>query len=108
MTEDGSDPRYALANERTFLAWIRTSLGLLVAAAALVAIDVPWPSVAVQGLAVLLACAAAFSAVVAWDRWRRVEVAIAAGRPAPSPRVHVILSLAVAVVAGAVVVLVLI
>ncbi|WP_009473397.1 MULTISPECIES: YidH family protein [unclassified Rhodococcus (in: high G+C Gram-positive bacteria)] len=26
------DPRFTLANERTFLAWIRTSLGLLAAA----------------------------------------------------------------------------
>src|SRR4051812_16325460 len=29
MTEGDVDPRFSLANERTFLAWIRTSLGLL-------------------------------------------------------------------------------
>jgi putative membrane protein len=107
VTEQGADPRYSLANERTFLAWIRTSLGLLAAAAALVAIDVPWPSVAVHGIAVLLASAAAFAAFLAWDRWRRVEAAIADGRPAPAPRAHVILSLTVVLVAAVVVVLIL-
>jgi len=107
VTEEGADPRYSLANERTFLAWIRTSLGLLAAAAALVAIDVPWPPVAVRGLAVLLASVAAVSAFFAWDRWCKVEAAIADGRPAPPPRAHVILSLTVALVAGVVVVLIL-
>jgi len=107
VAEEGSDPRYSLANERTFLAWIRTSLGLLAAAAALVAIEVPWPSVAVRGLAVLLASVAALSAFLAWERWRKVDAAIADGRPAPPPRIHVILSLTVALVAGVVVVLIL-
>src|SRR5437667_421783 len=36
--QEGKEPdyRFSLANERTFLAWIRTALGLLVAALALV------------------------------------------------------------------------
>lgn len=107
VTPQGADPRYSLANERTFLAWIRTSLGLLAAAAALVAIDVPWPPGAVRGIAALLASTAALSAFFAWDRWRKVEAAVAQGLPAPPPRVHVILSLTVAVVAGVTVVLIL-
>ena len=107
MTDKGPDPRFSLANERTFLAWIRTALGLLAAAAALVAIDLPWPTLAVQVLATLLACTAVLSAVLAWDRWRRVERAIAIGRPAPPPRIHVVLSLTVAVVGVVVVALVL-
>ncbi len=106
VTEEGIDPRYSLANERTFLAWIRTSLGLLAAAAALLAIDVPWPPVAVRGLALLLASSAAVSAFLAWDRWRKVELAIAEGRSAPPPRAHVTLALTVGLVAGVVVVLV--
>ena len=101
-----ADPRYTLANERTFLAWIRTALGLLVTAAALVAVELPWPDVAVRALAVLLALAAGASALAAWHRWRTVEAAIAAGRPAPPSRSHVTLSVAVALVSAVVVVLI--
>ena len=40
---DGSepDPRFSLANERTFLAWIRTSLALFAAGVALEALAIP-------------------------------------------------------------------
>ena len=33
------DPRFSLANERTFLAWIRTTLALLAAGVALEAVE---------------------------------------------------------------------
>ncbi|WP_435769096.1 YidH family protein [Nocardioides sp. SYSU DS0651] len=102
---DGTDPRFSLANERTFLAWIRTALGLLAAAAALVAIDLPWPDGAVRVLAAVLAATGGVSAFLAWHRWRAVESAIAEGRPAPTPRAHAALAMAVALVAVAVVVL---
>jgi len=46
MVGGDADPRYSLANERTFLAWIRTSLGMLAVSAGLVAIDLPWPAFA--------------------------------------------------------------
>lgn len=108
MTGDDIDPRFTLANERTFLAWIRTSLGLLAAAAGLLAIDLPWPSVVERGLALLLAAAAGVSGPIAWYRWRQVERAIAEGRVAPPPRAHVVLVLVVGFVAGAVIVLTLI
>ena len=103
---DDVDPRYSLANERTFLAWVRTALGLLAAAAAIVAIDLPWPEAAVRVIAGLLALTAGGAAVLAWTRWRRVEEAIAAGSPVPEPRSHLLVALVVAAVAGAVVVLV--
>jgi len=105
MTSDDVDPRYSLANERTFLAWIRTALGLLAAAAGLLAIDLPWPAAAVRGLAILLAATAGLSAFLAWDRWRSVEAAIQASRQAPRPRAHVSLALVVAVVAVSVIAL---
>lgn len=107
MADADVDPRYSLANERTFLAWIRTSLGMLAAAAGLVAIDLPWPALAERGLAVLLAGAAGTSGFIAWDRWRKVEAAIIDGRPAPPPRAHVVLVVVVGLVSTAVVVLVL-
>ena len=106
MTGD-VDPRYSLANDRTFLAWIRTSLGLLAASAGLVAIDLPWPTVAERGLAVLLAAAAAASALIAWDRWQKVEAAILDGRPVPPPRAHAVLAVVVGVASMTVILLVL-
>ena len=105
MTDNGVDPRYSLANERTFLAWIRTSLGLLAAAAGLLAIDLPWPELAVQGLAAALAVVAGLSACLAWARWRKVEDAIAHGRPMPESRAHVVLAVTVCAAAVAVAIL---
>lgn len=102
MTAHDPDPRYSLANERTFLAWVRTALGLLAAAAGLVAVDVPWPPLLVHALGALLALAGGGAAVLASLRWRRVEAAIRAGAPAPPPRAHELLSLVVVVTALAV------
>lgn len=108
MTEGNIDPRYSLANERTFLAWVRTSLGLLVAAAALMAVDLPWPDGAVRALAVVLAIAAGGSALASWARWRKVEKALSTGQPAPPPRAHFLLAGTVGLASGIVIALILI
>jgi putative membrane protein len=108
VAQDDVDPRYSLANERTFLAWIRTSLGLLVAAAALMAVNLPWPSGAVQALAIVLAATAGGSAFASWVRWRKVEEAISTGQAAPPPRVHILLAGAVGLASVAVIALLLI
>ena len=39
------DPRFSLANERTFLAWVRTALALYAGAFALEALAIPEPMV---------------------------------------------------------------
>ena len=108
MPERPIDPRYSLANERTFLAWVRTSLGLLVAAAALMAVDLPWPDGAVRALAVVLAVSAGGSALASWARWRKVEKALATGQAVPTPRVHVLLAGTVGLASGIVIALILI
>jgi putative membrane protein len=102
MNSADFDPRYSLANERTFLAWIRTALGLLAGAAGLLAIDLPWPEAIVHALAAFLAAVSGLSAFLAWIRWRRIEDAIRDNRPVPTPRAHVVLVLAVAAVAAVV------
>jgi putative membrane protein len=99
MTDDGVDPRFTLANERTFLAWIRTALGLLAGAAGLLALNVPWPDGAVRALALLLTVVGGAAAVLGWDRWRRVQRAMEAGTPLPSGRANAVLPAAVLVVA---------
>lgn len=108
VTEGDVDPRFSLANERTFLAWVRTSLGLLVAASALMAVDLPWPDGAVRTLAVVLATAAGGSAFAAWARWRTVEKALSTGQAAPPPRAHILLAGTVGLASGIVIALILI
>ena len=107
MNDGDIDPRYSLVNERTFLAWVRTSLGLLVAAAALMAVDLPWPDDAVRALAVVLAVAAGGSAFASWARWRKVEQALSTGQAVPPPRAHILLAASVGLASGVVVALIL-
>lgn len=81
-----------LANERTFLAWIRTSLALLATGAALIAFDVPisegWRDVAAS-VFVLLGIAAA---VQAWLGWRATDAAIREGGAIPAPALRTVLA----------------
>ena len=91
------DPRMSLANERTFLAWVRTGLALLAGAAAVDALDLPLPDAVQTALAVVLAVAAIATAVSGWRGWARTERAMRLRRPLPG-------NPAMAVVAGVVVV----
>lgn len=95
------DYRFSFANERTFLAWIRTSLALLVAAVALDVVDLSVSDEVQRGLAALLVCLGLISAVAAWFRWAAAERAIRNGAPLPSLGFSVILVLGL-VVAGVV------
>ena len=80
---DEPDARFTLANERTFLAWVRTALALLAGAVAVhapaVGLD-PWVSTAAS---LVLLTVAAVAIGQSWRRWRRVELAIRTGRPLP-------------------------
>ncbi|MFP1766706.1 YidH family protein [Lonsdalea quercina] len=78
------DYRFSLANERTFLAWIRTALALLAGAVAIDQFTTTLASPAVrQGIAVLLALAAALMAGMAYRRWAGNERAMRNGLPLP-------------------------
>lgn len=98
------DPRFTLANERTFLAWIRTALALLAGAAALHAFDLDLSEAVTRGGSILLALAGMLGAVQAWTGWARTERALRESRPLPSNGSRPALALAVAVVAIALVV----
>jgi putative membrane protein len=105
MPSEPPDPRFTLANERTFLAWVRTALGLLAAAVGLVAVDVPWPDTAVRMTAALLAAGSGLTAVWGSVRWQRVQTAIDAGSPAPKERAHYMLAGLIVLIALAALVL---
>lgn len=80
------DPRFTLANERTFLAWIRTSLALTAGGIAVEAFtgSVFDPLTRLVLGSVLLGLAALL-AITAGFRWIRVERAMRHGRPLPLP-----------------------
>jgi putative membrane protein len=83
-TETEPDYRFTLANERTFLAWQRTSLGLLAAAVALVQLV---PELAIPGarrlLGIGLAALAIFTSAMGLVRWRQADRAMRRGEPLP-------------------------
>jgi putative membrane protein len=93
------DPRFSLANERTFLAWIRTTLALLAAAAAVDALDLPMSDRAQQTIALALALAGLLSAVQAWRGWAATERAMRTGSPMPRNRTLVPLVVLLVIVA---------
>lgn len=80
---DDVDPRYGLANERTFLAWVRTAVALIAGGVALDAVDVGVDRGLRTVLAIVLISAGGAFAVVSWHRWRQVERAIARREPMP-------------------------
>jgi putative membrane protein len=78
------DYRFTLANERTFLAWQRTALGLLAAAVALVQLV---PELTAPGarhlIGVLLALLATLTSGMGLLRWHQVDRAMRRGDPLP-------------------------
>jgi putative membrane protein len=79
------DPRFTFANERTFLAWSRTALALVVAGLGIVQLLPPFPGVPVGRhlLGVPLIILGAALAVVAYAEWLRNQRALRLGRPLP-------------------------
>ncbi|MBD3782165.1 MAG: DUF202 domain-containing protein [Micrococcales bacterium] len=92
------DPRFSLANERTFLAWARTGLALLAGAAALDALDLPLHHVVQSLLAALLALAGVLTAAAAWWGWARTERAMRENRALPSNPAMLVVVVSVVVV----------
>ena len=82
----GSEPdaRFSFANERTFLAWVRTALALLAAGVALDAVPLPIPSALQTLLAAAFVLLGLSCAVASWVRWARAERAMRRGEPLPS------------------------
>jgi len=76
------DDEFTLANERTFLSWIRTALALLAGGVLLEQFAARLqPRPVVVGLAVVLALLSATMCGLAYLRWRSHEVAVREGRP---------------------------
>ncbi|MEU5809847.1 YidH family protein [Streptomyces sp. NPDC004244] len=109
LQDEGETPdyRFSLANERTFLAWIRTSLALVGGGFAVDQFlpDLRW-GVRV-GMALALLGVGAACALRAVNHWARCERAMRRGEDLPLSRFPVLLGLGVGLVAAAMVVVVL-
>jgi putative membrane protein len=105
----GTDPdyRFTLANERTFLAWLRTGLGLLAGAVALSGLIHNFgPRPMRLGItALLLALSLAVTTGSYW-RWDRAERAMREQRPLPYDPLPRLLIAGVAIVIAAAAVLI--
>ncbi len=99
-TEDEPDPRFTLANERTFLAWVRTMLAVLAGAIALDSLQIPAADALRRGLVLAMLAFAAATVILAYRRWKRVDRAMRRGEALPPFGLGLLVT--VAVVAGSV------
>ena len=102
------DPRFTFANERTFLAWSRTALALVVAGLGVVQLLPPFPGVpwGRHVLGVPLIVFGAVVAVTAYGEWVRSQRALRLGQPLPRsvmPQLLTVVITAIAVIAAVVV-----
>lgn len=90
------DYRFSFANERTFLAWIRTALALT--AGGLGVIQLLPPFVGRDPLGILLLVLGFLTAATSYRRWAANERALRLDAPLPASRLPRILAVGVAVV----------
>ncbi|WP_107706011.1 YidH family protein [Nocardioides allogilvus] len=95
---DEPDARVSLANERTLLAWVRTSLALIAGGVAVDALGLAGAVSTRPWLAVLLIVIGLAAAVGGWFRWMAAERAIRLRHPLLSARLPLVVVLGVVVV----------
>lgn len=98
------DPRFTLANERTFLAWIRTALALIAAGVAIEALAVPLHPTVRLATAVILIGLGLVVPPLAWRSWGRAEGALRRETPLPASLVAPVLAAGVGAVGALLVV----
>jgi putative membrane protein len=103
------DYRFSLANERTFLAWIRTGLALIAGGLGVAQFLPPLPIPHLREImAIVLLVLGGLVALRAVDHWARTERAMRLGQELPGSRFPAVLAVVVALGAAAVVVAVII
>jgi putative membrane protein len=101
VSADDVDPRVSFANERTFLAWIRTALGLIAAGvviAQVVASVRTSPEPRLVGMILILL--GVTIGLLSYQRWRDNERRLAAHQPLSATRLPALMTTLITVVAG--------
>lgn len=95
------DPRFTFANERTFLAWIRTGLGFVAAGMAVEALSgyLGFGDLRVTIAAILLIAGGVLAGIIAFVRWMVQERAMRRGTPLSSTAALPIMTILIPVVA---------
>jgi putative membrane protein len=100
---DGTEPdaRFTLANERTFLAWSRTALGLVIGGLATAQLLPPFPGVpwGRHAIAVPVILLGSVVSVVCYREWTGNQRALRRGEPLSRSRLPRILTIAIAAIA---------
>ena len=97
--EQEPDYRFTLANERTFLAWIRTALALIAGGVAIVQFVPQFGIAGVRhALSVILTAGGGLMAVLAVRRWQHVQTSMRRNDDLPSTYIPAILGLTVFIV----------
>ncbi len=96
---DEPDYRFTLANERTFLAWIRTALAL--AAGGLAAVGLLEDLAGGEVLGILLLVLSFVTAASAYRRWALNERSMRLQEPLPASRLPMMMAIGTAIVAVA-------
>jgi putative membrane protein len=101
LKEVGEDPdaRFSLANERTFLAWIRTALALIVAGLAVAQFFESRSETTRLVIALPLLVLGAIVALQSFGRWEEKERAMRVGESLPTTSLPRLLALAVGIIA---------
>jgi putative membrane protein len=104
--DHGSEPdvRFTLANERTFLAWTRTSLALIAGGVALEVLGLDLQPSLRLAASVLLVVGGTVLPVVSWFEWMSNERALRNREPLPSSPLGAVLA-GVASTVGVVIIL---
>jgi len=92
------DARFTLANERTYLAWVRTALALIAGGVALEALGLELHPGLRLGASIVLIASGVVTTLFAWLGWMRVERSLRHGLPLPSSALGFPLAMVVAVV----------
>jgi putative membrane protein len=98
MVQPRGDTQFELANERTYLAWLRTGLAMVAAGVAadrlLPVVGVGWVR---EVIGITMVLAGAITAGFARRRWESVDRAVKAGEPVPRPLLGYLVATAIVV-----------